>query len=249
MNGDPAFGSQPATFTPPPVPQDISAQYDTGVNNYLNSKNPFQNTVGESAAQEANQIATGQLGTAAAYGQYDVNQAETNIGNIYNNQMAGYQLGQLGINQQQLGIQGTGLQEQGVLTGVEQPIQTSQLVGSEAASGALNTKGSIQNQQQLGAQQQYTNEQLQNAQQQLALLSKSNGMSQQELYNQMGYQTAQGQIQGYENPIQLLNSIAQIQEGGLTGEENVIGPAGLSAGTNYFPGQSGIQNAQLGTAF
>lgn len=227
MSADPAFG------TP-----DLSAQYNTQITQALASTNPFQQVAGELGGQEANQLATGQLGIASAEAQYGLNNAATSIGNIYNNQMAGYQLGQLGINQQQLGIQGTGLQEQGALTAVEQPIQTSQLVGSEAASGALNTKGSIQNQQQLGAQQQYTNEQLSNAQKQLGLLAQSNGMSQQEVYNQLGYATAQGNLQNAENPIQLLNSIAQIQEGGLTGVENALSPALLGQGINAFAGQS-----------
>jgi hypothetical protein len=224
---DPAYGAP-----------DLSAQYNTAINTAINSANPFQSIAGNLAGQEANQLATGQLGIAGAEAQYGLNNAQTEINNLYNNQLAGYQLGQLGINQQQQGIQETGLQQQQALQGVEQPIQTSGLVGSLAASGALNTKGSQQAQQELGAQQQYTNEELQNAQQQLGLLAKSNGMSQQEVYNQLAYQTSEGQLQGFENPIQLLNTIAQIYEGGLSGLENVIGPAGLSGGINYFPGQA-----------
>jgi len=217
---------------------DLSSQYNTEINSALQSNNPFQQIAGQLGGQEANQLATGQLGIATAEQQYGLNNAQVAEQNLYSNELAGYQLGQLNINQQQLGIQGTGLQEQGVLTGVEQPIQTSQLVGSEAASGALNTKGSTQRQQELGAQQTYTNEQLQNAQQQLGLLAKSNGMSQQEVYNQLAYMTQEGKLQNAENPIALLNSIAQIQEGGLSGLENILSPLGFSQGNlNLFPGQ------------
>jgi hypothetical protein len=223
---DPAYGAP-----------DLSAQYNTAISSAINSANPFQSVAGELAGQEANQLATGQLGIAGAEAQYGLNNAQTAINNLYNNQLAGYQLGQLGINQQQQAIQQTGLTQQEALQGVEQPIQTSQLVGGLAASGALNTKGSTQAQQELTAQQKYTNEELQNAQQQLNLLAKSNGMSQQEVYNQLAYMTSEGQLQGYENPIQLLNTIAQVYEGGLSGVENILGPAGLSAGLNLFPGQ------------
>ena len=216
---------------------DLSAQYNSEITKAINSNNPFESIAGNVAGQEANQLATGQLGIATAEQQYGLNNAQTQIGNLYNNQLAGYQLGQLGINQQQLGIQQTGLQEQGVLTGVEQPIQKSNLVGSLAAQGALNTKGSEQQQTQLGAQQTYTNEQLQNAQKQLGLLASSNGMSQQEVYNQLAYMTAQGNLQNAENPIALLNSVAQITEGGLSGLENVLGPLGFAQHINLFPGQ------------
>ena len=71
---------------------------------------------------------------------------------------------------------------------------------------------------------------MQNAQKQLGLLAKSNGMSQQEVYNQLAYMTAQGNIQNAENPIALLNSIAQIQEGGLSGLENILSPLGFAQG-------------------
>jgi len=216
---------------------DLSQQYNAAISSALNSSNPFQSIAGQLGAQESNQLAAGQLGIATAEQQYGLNNAQTQIGNLYNNQLAGYQLGQLGINQQQLGIQQTGLQQQQQLQGVEQPISQSNLVGSLAAQGALNTKGSQQQQQLLGAEQGYTNEQLQNAQKNLGLLAQANGMSQQEVYNQLAYMTAQGNIQNAENPIQLLNTIAQITEGGLTGVENQLSPLGFAQGINLFPGQ------------
>lgn len=216
---------------------DVSSQYDTAINNAMASSNPFQQVAGQLAGQEANTLAAGGLGIASAEAQYGLNNANQEINQLYNNQLAGYQLGQLGINQQQLGVRQTALTQQEALQGIEQPIQTSGLVGSLAAQGALNTKGSGQQQQLLGAQQKYTNEQLQNAQSQLNLLGQSNGMSQQEVYNQLAYMTSEGQLQGFEDPIQLLNTIAQVYEGGLSGLENVLGPAGFASGINLFPGQ------------
>jgi hypothetical protein len=253
----------------------------------LNSANPFQQIVGQLGAGAANQVAAGNLGIASAEANYGLTNAQQAVSNEYNNTLAGYQLGQLGISQQQLGIQGTSLQQQqqlqGVQTGVEQATyglqqqvypeeqaeatanyneQQSQLQGGLAASGALNTKGSTQQQTLLGqnyawqqadigraqqeaqlgqqatvAGQQYSEEQINNAQSNLSLLAQANGMSEQEVYNQLAYMTANNQIQGAENPIALLNTIAQINQGDLTGTENLISPAGFAnGGLNYFPG-------------
>jgi hypothetical protein len=215
---------------------DISAQENAQVQAALNSPNStaFQKLLGYTGSSQLLPTALGEIGIAGAQSQYNLNQGAQNATNLYNQTLAGYQFGQLGINQQQLGVQQTGLTEQQQLQNVQQPIQTSGLVGSLAASGALNTKGSTQQQQLLGAEQQYSNEELQNAQQQLNLLGKSNGMSQQEVYNQLQYATAQGDIQGAENPIQLLNSIAQVYAGGLTGFENAIAPTLNATGLNVW---------------
>jgi hypothetical protein len=218
---------------------DISAQENSQINTLLGNPNStaFEKLLGYTGAGQAVPTALGQIGIAGAQSQYDLNQGAQNATNLYNQTLAGYQFGQLGINQQQLGIQGTGLQEQQQLQNVQQPIQTSNLVGSLAASGALNTKGSTQQQQQLGAEQQYSNEELQNAQKQLGLMAQSNGMSQQEVYNQLQYATAQSDIQGAENPINLLNTIAQVYAGGATGMENAIQPVINASGTNAWAGQ------------
>jgi hypothetical protein len=224
---------------------DNSAAYNQAINAALNSGNAFERTAGKlGGGQVSNQLAAGQLGVASAEEQYLLNQGQTSLGNLYNQQLAGYQLGQLGINEQQLGIQGLGLQEQQQLQGVEQPIQTSGLIGSLAAAGALNTKGSGQQQQLLGAQQQYSSEQLQNAQSQLALLSRSNGMSQQEVYNQLESMVQEGNLENIQNPVDLLNTIASITQGGLTGVENTLSPLGFAQNLsklnpfNLFAGSS-----------
>jgi hypothetical protein len=273
---DPAYGSP-----------DTSATYNTDVSSAINSANPFQQIAGQLASGASNQVAAGNLGVASAEANYGLTNAQQAVSNQYNNALAGYQLGQLGIGQQQLGIQGQSLQQQqqllGVQTGVEQGQyglqqqvypeeqaeatanyneQQSQLQGGLAASGALNTKGSTQQQTLLGqnyawqtadiaraqqeaqlgqvgtvAGQQYSQEQLTNAQSNLSLLAQSNGMSEQEVYNQLAYMTANNQIQGAENPIALLNTIAQVNEGDLSGVENILSPAGFAnGGLNLFPG-------------
>ena len=266
---------------------DTSAQYNTTVTNDLNSPNQFDQSVGQLAAGAGTQVGLGNLQVASAEYNYGLTNAQQSISNEYNNTLAGYQLAQLGISQQQLGIQGTSLQQQQQLQGVQNTTeqatyglqqqvfpeeqaeatanyneQQSQLQGGLAASGALNTKGSTQQQTLLGqnyawqqadigraqqeaalgqtatvAGQQYSSEQLNNAQSNLSLLAQANGMSEQEVYNQLAYMTANNQIQGAENPIALLNTIAQINQGDLTGAENLISPAGFAnGGLNYFPG-------------
>jgi hypothetical protein len=229
---DPAYGGGGA----PTIP-DMSAQYNTAINNALASNNPFQRIAGYAGGQVAGQEGLSGLGAASAEAQYELNNAQLQESSLYNNELAGYQLGQLGISQQQLGIRGTGLQEQQQLLGVEQPIQQSGLVGGLAAAGALNTKGSRQQQQLLGAQQQYSNEELANAQKNLGLLAQSNGMSQQEVMNQLSYMTATGNIENVQNPIDLLTQLGQIWEGGLSGAENVLSPLGFAQNLNLFPGQ------------
>jgi hypothetical protein len=63
-------------------------------------------------------------------------------------------------------------------------------------------------------------------------------MSQQEVSTQLQYMIDSGQLQGMENPIQLLNTIGQVNAGDLTGIENQISTAGFASGMNLFPGQS-----------
>jgi hypothetical protein len=277
MSGDPAFGAQ-----------DPPAQYSQQIQQALSSNNSFQSVAGELGGSSALQAGLGATQIDAAESQYGINNQATLLGNQYNSAMAGYQMGQLGISQQQLGLQGTGLAEQQQLLGTQSGIEAqqyglqsqvfpeeqaeaalqygnsqSQLQGSLAASGALNTKGSQQQQstlaQQYGWQQadisraqslaglgqqstvageQYSQEELANAQQNLGLLASSNGMSQQEVGTQLQYMLDSGQLQGMENPIQLLNTIGQVNAGDLTGIENQISTAGFASGMNLFPGQS-----------
>lgn len=223
---DPAYGTS-----------DPDATYNSGITAALNSNNQFNQIAGTLGGAAAAQAGLGQTEIGAAESQYALNNQQQQLSNQYNNALAGYQLGQLGISNSQLQLQGLGITQEQQLQATEQPIQTSELVGSEAASGALNTKGSIQNQQLLGAQQQYTNEQLQNAQTNLSYLAKANGMSQQEVYNQLAYMTASNNLQGAENPIALLNTIAQVNAGDITGIEGQLSNLGFASGLNLYPGQ------------
>ena len=244
---------------------DPSATYNSGITSALNSSNAFQNIAGQLGGGAEIQAGLGQEQIGAAESQYNLNNQAQNLSNQYNQSLAGYQLSQLGISNQQLGLQGTGLQEQqqllGTQSGIEQqeygiqqsqfPIEQQQLVGGLAASGALNTKGSQEQQTELSqaqqlsqrgqlstvAGQQYSAEELANAQSNLGLLAKSNGMSQQEVINQLAEITASNQIQGAENPISLLNTIAQVNAGDISGIEQQISPLGFASGLNLFPGQ------------
>src|SRR5277367_5719289 len=165
MSLDPAFGSDPATT----LYQDISAQM--GSNNTLQQ---IAGQIGGSAALGAGgaqgQVAAGEEG-------YLTNLANSALNNQFSTNEAGYQTGQLELKGQQIGLQQLGVTQEQAEQGVLQPIATSGLQGGLAAQGALNTKGSGQQQQALGAQQTYTNEQLQNAQKNLGIMAQANGMS------------------------------------------------------------------------
>ena len=102
-----------------------------------------------------NQIApTTALGqTQYNIGQYQLGQVNPELQNAltYNNAMAGYQQGQLGITAQQQGIQRTGLQQQGALNTAQQGIEQQQYglqqtaYPEQRAEAALNYQNAIKN--------------------------------------------------------------------------------------------------------
>jgi hypothetical protein len=112
MSTDPAFGTDPAS------------QYQADISSALQSNNAFQSIAGQLGGSAALQSGLGQSQIATAEANYGLQNASTALQQQYNTSLAGYQLGQLGISQQQLGLQGLGLTEQqqllGVQTGVEQ---------------------------------------------------------------------------------------------------------------------------------
>lgn len=223
---DPAFGTDPA-----------SALY-TDVGSQLQSTNTLQQIAGQigGAGALTAGIAQGQVSAAEEAQQLAL--ANSALSNQFATNEAGFQTGQLGLKGQQIGIQQTGVSQEQALQGVEQPIAQSELVGGLAAQGALNTKGSTQQQAQLGAQQQYTNEQLANAQQNLGIMAQANGMSIQEVQNQLGYALAQSGLQGQMSVVDLLNQVGQINAGELSGLENTLSPILFGAGLNAFAGSS-----------
>ena len=168
---------------------------------------------------------------------------------------------QTGVEQAQYGLQQQVFPEEQAEAALNYQNQQENLVGGLAAQGALNTKGSGMQQNLLaqnyawqsaditraqemaqlgqvatGAGQVYSQEELQNAQQNLSLLAQSNGMSQQEVYNQLEYMAASGQLGNQQNAISLLGTLGQINAGTLSGIEGDVSLAGFASGLNLFGG-------------
>jgi hypothetical protein len=230
---DPAYGPQGQPANPYPAYQ--AELGDLGTSN--NALSQIASQLGGAGALTAGLGANQQQ---AAQADYEAALANSALSTQYAGQQAGYEQAQLGLKGQEIGIQQLGTTQEQQLEGVEEPIQTSNLVGGLAAQGALNTKGSQQQQQQLGAQQQYTNEQLQNAQQTLGLTAAANGISTQEVMAQLNYAINSAGLSDQVSAIDLLNQIAGIQEGTLSGLETDISPLifGNQLGFNAFSGSA-----------
>jgi hypothetical protein len=133
----------------------------------------------------------------------------------------------------------------------------SNLRGNLAASGATNTVGATQQQnllarnyewqqadinraeeqqylQQLGttAQQQYSAADIARQQQNLQLVAEQNGLSVQEVQQQLAYGLSQAGLDVRQNLPQLLNSLNQIYSGDVTQIEGAAGQLGLLGGTS-----------------
>jgi hypothetical protein len=184
----------------------------------------------------------------------------------YGLQQQGY-----GLSAQQLGLEAQQYPEQLQEAALNYNTNRENLVGNLAASGAMNTVGSTQQQnvlgqqygwqvadinraaaglglqqQQLGlqqqesvlgqqattAQQQYSAADIARQQQNLALLAQSNGLSVQEVQQQLGYGLAQSGLDLQQNLPQLLNSLSSIYTGELGDVESAAGAAGLLGGTS-----------------
>ena len=129
------------------------------------------------------------------------------------------------------------------------------LQGNEAASGASNTVGaktqqnllntdygyqqadilraqteSALQQQATTAQQQYSAGDIARQQENLGLVAQSNGLSQQEVAQQLGYGLAQSGLDYQQNLPQLLNSLSGIYSGELGTAEGAAGSLGLLGG-------------------
>jgi hypothetical protein len=285
---------------------DAYQQYYQQIMQDVSSADPLQNLAGQIGAAGAPAFAQGGLQSAIDQQQLSLLGQEFKMGTAYQQQMAGYQLGNLGLQQQQNQLQGLGLsQQQALLEGgqvgssgwynpnggglglnkIEQqqyalgqqvyqqqatqyPEQqaeaalnyqnsTQQLQGGLGASGASNTVGGkqqqstltqqygwqqqdiaraqsiaqLQNQQtQLGqqgtlAQQQYSDEQLSNAQKNLGIVSQQNGISQQEVYTQLQYAIDQAGLQ--MDPVNVLAQLGQLWSGIGTANAGQLAPLGL----------------------
>lgn len=247
---DPAFGSQPTpAFSNPFENMDQPfTGFNAAVNTDLGKSNELQQIAGQmgGAAELQAGIASSEIGSQEQ--DYLANLANSALTNAYSTNLAGYQSGQLQLKGQQIGLEQLGTTQEQQLQGVEQPIQTSQLTGGLAAQGALNTKGSQQQQQQLGATQQYTNEQLQNAQKNLGIMATANGMSVQEVQNQLQEALQSSGLSNQMSAVDLVNSIAQTNAGELTGLEGTLSPLFLLKGSfnPYVGGASATTVPGLG---
>jgi hypothetical protein len=258
------------------------SQFQQDVSNFNGSPNTLQNILGQVESSTAPQMALGNLQTALAGNQFNLNTEQYNLSNTQLEQSAANQLAQLGISGQQIGLQGQGLQAQagllGVTTGLEQqeyglqqqqyPEQLAEatlnyqnnaenLFGNAAASGASNTTG-FKNQQNLlnsnyqwqtadinraqqesqlqqqgtTAQQQYSAADIARQQQNLGLVAQGNGLSIQQVQQQLGYGLAQSGLDYQQNLPQLLNSLTGIYSGELNTAEQSAGTLGLLGGTS-----------------
>lgn len=209
-------------------------------------------------------LAAGTAPTVAGQ-ETQVAQAEQQLGTLgpqlqqqadYSSQLAGYQLGGLGINAQQSALQQQGTEQSYGLTqqAQQEQAQKNQLnyarqlqgfVGGSAASGALGTEGSRQGQadigQQaawaqagLGRQEQQSAGDFARAQQNYALLAKANGLSQQEVYTRLQYGLEQmGQS---ADPSSLVSQAGQALSGSVQGVGSTLSQAGLLGGMNALAG-------------
>ena len=174
-----------------------------------------------------------------------------------------------GLEQQEYGLQQQQYPEQLAEAALNYGSNQQSLTGNLAASGATNTVGaktqenllntnygyqqadinraqqeSQLQQQGTTAQQQYSAGDLARQQQNLALVAESNGLSQQEVAQQLGYGLAQSGLDYQQNLPQLLNSLSGIYAGELGTAEGAAGELGLLGGTSLSPSQvSGIGSA------
>jgi hypothetical protein len=161
-----------------------------------------------------------------------------------------------GLEQQEYGLQKQQYPEQLAEAALNFQNNQRNLTGNLAAAGATNTVGGGAQQnllsqnyawqtadigraqkeaelQQQGtlAQQQYSAADIARQQQNLALVAQANGLSQQEVVQQLGYGLKQAGLDVQQSIPQLLNSLTQIYGGNLSQVEGAAGQLGLLGGT------------------
>jgi hypothetical protein len=204
------------------------------------------------AALSAPQMAQLETQFATTEQQLGDTPAELQAQGDYSTQMAGYQLGGLGINAQQSALQQQGTEQSYGLTQQSQAQQGAQnvqnfqkqlqgLTGGEAASGSLNTAGAKANAANLGQQNQWNqatlNRQEQQsagdfarAQQNYALIGKANGLSQDEV--QLRLQNGLEQLGLGSDPSSLVSQAGNVLSGSAQGVGSVLSQAGMLQGIN-----------------
>ena len=184
-----------------------TTDYYTQVMGQLSSSNPQQGLQAAELAQAGPAAAGAGLQFAGYQAQMGLVGPEMQQQDAYQQQEAGFSLGQLGIQNQQTGLSEAGTTQSYQTTEAQNKVTEQQqalnyansqagLQGSLAASGALNTEGSKRQQGTLAEQYQWEQQDLKGqealeagnydrAQQNDALIGKANGLSQQEVYSRL----------------------------------------------------------------
>lgn len=169
---------------------------------------------------------------------------------------------QQGIEEQQYALQQGQFPEQSSEAALAYQNTMMQTSGAQAIGGTANTVGGRQqvatNAQNYGFQQediarsqaqsqlsqqgeeagyQYTQEQLANAQSNLNLSAKANGISAQQMLTMLNYGNTQAGQGAAQNIIQLLSQQGGNATAGLSGEGAALSPIGFAAGVNATAGQ------------
>lgn len=177
-------------------------------------------------------------------------------------QQGAQQQAQQGFEQQQYGLQQGQYPEQYAEAQLAYQNAMMNTQGQQAISGTQNTVGGKQdistlNQNygfqkqdiaraqalsQLGQQSelsgyQYSQEQLQNAGQQLNLMAQANGISQQQMLTMLNYGNQQAGLGAQQDIISLLSSMAGTAGGQVSAAGAALSPIGFASGANALAGQ------------
>lgn len=143
------------------------------------------------------------------------------------------------------GVQGTTAQRAALTTIVQQHTMALKTITRSMQLATLKQQTALAKQaytramlgisgQQLTAKYKYTMQQLQNAQANLSLLAKSNGLSEQEVLTRLNYSLSQNQLSAAQTLVGMLTKLGSIWTGEETTVGNAIGQAGLVTGVNLY---------------
>jgi len=233
---------------------DPNASYYASIASGLASSNPNQALEAAEQGTVAPQVAGAALQYAGIENQLGMVTPELAQQNAYQSQMAGFQLGGLGLSQQQTALQQAGAEQQYGFQqqqfGQEQQQnqlnfqnQLQSLVGGQAASGALNTQGSKTQQGTLGQEAAWQQQTLQGqealsqgdfarAMQNYQIIGEQNNLSAQEVQARL----QEASLTGGEGAAQNIDQLVAQAGGVLSGATQDVGGAlanyGLAGGVN-----------------
>jgi hypothetical protein len=240
---------------PGPTSPDPLTGYYAGIAADLASSNPQTALVGAESAANAPQVASTEAQLAQIEQQMGTTGPLLQQQTDYQNTMAGFSLGKLGIEAQQQGLSVQGLEQnygltlagqeqQGQQNALNYQLQMQQTRGGNAASGTLGTAGSRQQigtvmpqeyaweQATLGRQEAQSAGDFSRAMANANLMAQANGLSQQEVYARLAY--GLDQLGQQADPTSLL-----AQAGGLVG--SAAGTVGQAASAAGLLGEAGME--------